>query len=79
MENENDSKKRAALNHERGLANVEQGNWGEDVAAEYLESMGWRIIGRQVHPVKKDKRCEIDIIVRSRSRPLIAFVEVKTH
>lgn len=47
------------------------GRWGEERAAEYLRSRGWKILGMGY-------RCpwgEIDVIARKRE--VIAFVEVK--
>ena len=60
-------------------ASVERGVWGEDVAASYLERNGWVVIGRRVRPCRRDRRCEIDIVVRSRDRRQVVFVEVKAH
>ena len=56
-----------------------QGHWGEDQAAALLLQKGWQVIGRNVHPCARDKRCEIDLIVRSRDGKSVVFVEVKTH
>ncbi len=50
------------------------GAWGEGVAASFLEHEGYRIIGRNVRP---DRRDEIDIIARIRDS--LVFVEVKTR
>ena len=36
-------------------------------------------MGRRVRPCARDRRCEIDLIVRTRDHRGIAFVEVKTH
>jgi len=55
-----------------------RGEWGESVAAEHLKGRGWRIIGRRVRPCARDRRCEIDIIARTRHGGVV-FVEVKTH
>lgn len=63
----------------RGAANAAAGRWGEDIAAEFLRQRGWTAIGRNVKPCATDRRCEIDLIVRSRDRRSIVFVEVKTH
>ena len=49
------------------------------MAADFLERRGWKIVGRRVRPCVRDRRCEIDIIVRSRDGRDIVFVEVKTH
>ena len=62
-----------------GRDNLARGEWGEDVALEYLRSNGWRLVGRRVRPCAHDRRCEIDLIVRTRDRRGIVFVEVKTH
>lgn len=59
--------------------NPARGAWGEDVALTYLERQGWRLVGRRVRPCARDRRCEIDLIVRTRDKRGIAFVEVKTH
>ena len=58
---------------------VARGVWGEDVALDFLRRKGWRLVGRRVRPCARDRRCEIDLIVRTRDRRSIAFVEVKTH
>ena len=63
----------------KGWKSVEQGRWGEDVAARHLEGEGWRIVARNVRPCAADQRCEIDIIARSRKGDAVVFVEVKTH
>ena len=60
-------------------ANVARGVWGEDVALAFLLSKGWRLVERRVRPCARDRPCEIDLIVRTRDRRSIAFVEVKTH
>lgn len=56
-----------------------QGHWGENQAAAHLTQRGWFVIGRNVRPCLNDKRCEIDLIIRSRDGRSIVFVEVKTH
>ena len=50
---------------------TEIGNSAEDLAASYLESQGWDIIGRNV----RTKRSEIDIVASSGT--VIHIVEVK--
>ena len=60
-------------------ANVARGVWGEDVALAFLRSKGWRLVDRRVRPCARDRRGEIDLIVRTRDRRGVAFVEVKTH
>ena len=57
----------------------EQGRWGEDRAAAFLEAKGWKIVGRNVRPCPQDQRCEIDLIAQSRDGGMVVFVEVKTH
>lgn len=63
----------------RGHENARIGRWGEDVAVRFLRNHGWDIVGRRVRPCSRDRRCEIDVIVRSRDMRTVAFVEVKTH
>ena len=58
---------------------VARGVWGEDVALAFLRRKGWRLVDRRVRPCARDRRCEIDLIVRTRDRRSVAFVEVKTH
>ena len=58
---------------------VRRGNWGEDVASEYLKRIGWRIIGRNVRPCRRDRRCELDIVAYVPQERQVIFVEVKTH
>jgi Holliday junction resolvase-like predicted endonuclease len=62
-------------NHENAMT----GKWGEDIATCFLRNHGWDIIGRRVRPCRRDRRCEIDVIARSRDRHTVVFVEVKTH
>lgn len=49
------------------------GNIGEDYSARYLESKGYRILGRNVYVSKN----EIDIIAEKDD--VISFVEIKTR
>ena len=58
---------------------AEQGRWGEDTAAAFLEAKGWKIVGRNVRPCPEDQRCEIDLIAQSCDGGTVVFVEVKTH
>lgn len=58
---------------------VERGRWGENVAAEHLRHMGWRIVGRNVRPCRRDRRCELDIVAYIPAERQVVFVEVKTH
>lgn len=50
------------------------GEWGEAKAAAYLEASGFRIVGRNVRP---DRRDEIDLVARVDET--LVFVEVKTR
>lgn len=50
------------------------GKKGEDIAADYLEKKGYKIIGRNVH---FSRNCEIDIIAKDKNTTV--FVEVKTR
>lgn len=59
--------------------NVARGRWGEQVAAAHLSRKGWTVIGRNVRPCARDRRCEIDLVAQSRDRRAVVFVEVKTH
>jgi putative endonuclease len=58
---------------------VKRGRWGEEVAVEYLRRGGFEIIERNVKPVKRDERLEIDIIAKERKTGTLVFVEVKQH
>lgn len=58
---------------------VQHGEWGEDVAVEWLRTRGYEIIDRNVHPCRADQRLELDIIAYDRERDIIVFVEVKQH
>lgn len=51
------------------------GQTGEDIACEYLEKIGYKIIERNVH---FSKFCELDIIALDKTKTLVA-VEVKTR
>ena len=61
------------------MENVSRGRWGERLAEELLVRKGWRVVGRNVRPCPKDRRCEIDLIVRSKDGSTVVFVEVKAH
>ena len=52
---------------------IKTGNYGENVATEYLENKGFEIIARNY----RYKKCEIDIIARKENWTI--FVEVKTR
>ena len=58
---------------------AEQGDWGEDVAAAYLEGKAYRVVERNVRPCPQDRRCEIDIVAKTKDGSTVVFVEVKTH
>ena len=58
---------------------VERGAWGESVAAEFLRRAGFEVLERNVRPVERDERLEIDIVAWDRKRDEMAFVEVKQH
>lgn len=45
----------------------------------HLMRRGWRILGRNVHPCRRDRRCELDIIAYAPSENSVVFIEVKTH
>jgi putative endonuclease len=49
------------------------GEWGEEVAAQFLKSKGFKVVGRRV----KLGRDEIDILAMSGE--VLVFVEVKTR
>lgn len=66
-------------NPSAGRAAQIRGRWGESVAADFLRRRGWTTLARNVRPCARDQRCEIDLIVRSRDRRTVVFVEVKTH
>ena len=52
------------------------GAWGEQVAADFLERRGYRILGRNV---RFGSRCELDLVARSPAPEALVFVEVKTR
>lgn len=58
-------------------ATARTGLWGEQVAAQFLELKGLKIVGRRV----KVYRNEIDLIAvdKIRDREMLVFVEVKTR
>jgi len=58
---------------------VRHGEWGEAMAVEYLRRHGLEIVERNVHPVARDLRLEIDIIAWERESDTLVFVEVKQH
>lgn len=50
------------------------GQKGEDIAAEFLQKLGYTILDRNVH---FSRNCEIDIIAKDKNTTV--FVEVKTR
>ena len=58
---------------------VAHGQWGEDVAVEFLRRGGFEIIDLNPRPVKADQRLEIDIVAWDRRADEMVFVEVKQH
>jgi len=58
---------------------VRHGEWGEAMAVDYLRRHGFEILERNVHPVARDLRLEIDIIAWERESDTLVFVEVKQH
>lgn len=58
---------------------AEHGRWGEEVAAVHLRRSGYAILGRNVRPLARDRRCEIDIVALDRVTGTAVFVEVKQH
>lgn len=64
---------------ESGNVSVRHGEWGEDVATEFLRRAGYEIVERNARPVKKDRRLDIDIVAYDRRNDSIVFVEVKQH
>lgn len=56
-------------------AHNELGKWGEEMAAEYLQQKGYRIIERDWRSGARD----IDIIAQAPDQSTLVFVEVKTR
>ena len=63
----------------RAAVSIRQGLWGENVAARHLTGLGWRILERNAHPCRLDRRCELDIVAYDPCEGRVVFVEVKTH
>ena len=57
-------------------ASQRTGAWGEQIAADFLETKGYRILGRNV---RFGSRCELDLVARSPAPEALVFVEVKTR
>ena len=58
---------------------VRHGEWGEDVAVEFLRVHGYEIVDRNVRPCSCDRRLEIDVVAYDRMYDVMTFVEVKQH
>lgn len=58
---------------------VLRGAWGEKIALEHLRHKGYVIIDKNLCPVERDRRLEIDLIAWDRETAAIVFVEVKQH
>jgi len=67
------------LRRESANLGVRRGAWGESVAVEYLRRGGYEIVERNVRPVKRDERLEIDIVAWDRAKDAMVFFEVKQH
>jgi len=57
-----------------GPRHLETGEWGEGVAADYLQAKGYKILGRRVRVGTRD---ELDLVARHNTQ--LVFVEVKTR
>lgn len=67
------------LQHKIDNVGVCHGEWGEAVAVDYLHRNGFDILERNIRPVVKDKRLEIDIVALEKATGTVVFVEVKQH
>lgn len=56
-----------------------RGEWGEDVATEFLRRGGYQIVDRNARPVEADARYEIDIVAYDHLYDTMVFFEVKQH
>ncbi len=52
------------------------GRWGEDQAARYLRSKGYRILRRNF---RAPRGGEVDIVARHKPKAMLVFIEVKTR
>lgn len=59
-----------------GPASRRAGEWGEAIAADFLQRKGYRILGRNI---RFGSRCELDLVARSPAPETLVFVEVKTR
>lgn len=57
------------------MSNKKTGEIGENIAADYIQKIGYKIIERNIH---FSKNCELDIIAIDKSNTLVA-IEVKTR
>ena len=57
-------------------SNKKTGHYGEDIACNYLEKSGWKILERNY---RYSRYAEIDIIAKDNSKNEIVFIEVKTR
>jgi len=62
-----------------GNLGVRHGEWGEAMAVDHLRRHGFVIVERNVRPVERDRRLEIDVIAWERESDTLVFVEVKQH
>ena len=57
------------------MSNKKTGEIGENIAVDYIQKLGYKIIERNIH---FSKTCELDIIALDKSNTLVA-IEVKTR
>ncbi len=57
------------------MSNKKTGEIGENIAAEYIQKIGYKLVERNIH---FSRSCEIDIIAIDKSNTLVA-IEVKTR
>jgi putative endonuclease len=60
--------------HKKKPRSTEVGEWGENISADFLKKAGYKILGRNVRP---DRRDEIDIVAAKHDT--LVFVEVKAR
>ncbi len=56
------------------LSRKAKGNWGEDIALEYLVDKGYKLVLRNY---RYSRSGEIDLIVKTPDEKILVFVEVK--